>query len=128
MRRMARWLAGWATAMITGGLYVLALAAMMPEFDPRRAVEPLLVGAFYGLAVLALLRVLRARSWGLPVAGLLAGPVPVILLLAAQVPAEERPGLVLLGCLGGVLIGLLDWSRTAAGRAEGRSGETSGRS
>ena len=78
-------------------------------------------GALYGLAVLGLMRVFGARRWGLAIAGLLAGPVPAaVLFVSAQTSKEERGGVVFLGCVLGLLLGLLEWNRSA------RAGEERG--
>lgn len=114
-RRIARWVTGWGTAMLTGAFFVLGFAALDKNYDPSRVPEPLVLGAFYGLGVLALLRLLRVRGWGLAVAGLVCGPVPIVLLIVPEMaPGDERGGLVLVGLLGGLFIGLMEWARASS--------------
>lgn len=114
LRRATR---GLGTAMCTG-----ALAFVSGRLLAADAPHPLalaVLGALYAAAVLGLVRVLGARRWGLAVAGVIAGPVPVALLANPETPAEQRGGLLFVGALLGLCVGLLEWNREArVARAE----------
>jgi hypothetical protein len=89
--------------------------------DPGEGrIGPFVVGAFYGTVVLGLIRLFPIARWAYPLAGLLAGPVPLALLLRNDdLNADERGGFWLLTTLLGLAIGLLELTRThPARRAE----------
>lgn len=106
LRRATR---GLGTAMYTGALAFVS-GRLLADDGPHPLALALL-GALYAAAVLGLVRVSGARRWGLAVAGLVAGPVPVALLASADTPADQRGGLLFVGALLGLLVGLLEWNR-----------------
>lgn len=119
--RMRRWFAGWGTAMYTGALFLIVVGRVSdPSAGAKALLALALLGALYGLGVLGLMRVFGVQRWGLAVAGLLAGPVPAVVFLTAQTPAEDRGGLLVLGALLGLFLGLLEWNRTTR-RSEERA-------
>ena len=61
--------------------------------------ELLGLGWLYGVVVLGLIRIFPVAPRGRPLAGLLCGPVPAALLLPADLDADERRVLWLLGAL-----------------------------
>lgn len=109
--RLKTWCEGWGTAMLAGALFVVFVGRMSGE--TTRAAVPLLglVGAVYGLAVLGLIRLFGTRSFGYPVAGLLAGPLPAALMIGARAAEGDRAGVLLAGSLLGLFVGLLEWAR-----------------
>ena len=71
-------------------------------------------GWLYGVGVLGLVRLFRVARWALPLAGLLAGPVPLALLFqGGKDSGDDRIGLCVLAALLGILIGLLEWAHLA---------------
>ncbi len=108
---------GWGTAMLAGSLYLLTVVGITAQKPgPAAGLGLLLLGAALGLAILALIRLFGTSRWGFPVAGLLAGPVPLILLFTPRIAQGERGGVVLLGALLGLAIGLLEWARVSRSR------------
>jgi hypothetical protein len=109
--RLKRALAGTGTAMLAGAFFFVVVGRI-DRLPPVGALA--LIGAVYGAAVLGLVRLFRARTWGLAVAGLLSGPVPVAVLAGSGGSPDERGGIVALAAVLGTLIGLLEWARQAA--------------
>ncbi len=100
---------GWSTAVLAGAFFFLATGRIADPTQTQR-LALLVMGALYGLAVLGLLRLFRVRGFGLVVAGMLAGPVPLALLM----PVPENPadiGILWLAAVLGALIGALEWMR-----------------
>jgi len=98
-------------AGLAGAFFVLAAGRVSEPGEPNR-LELLGLGWLYGVAVLGLVRCFPVASWGLPLAGLLCGPVPAALLLpAADLAEDERCVLWLLCALLGLLIGALECAR-----------------
>lgn len=112
MERLRRWCGGLWTAMLTGAFFLLVIGRL-DAADPKPVGSFLVFGALYGVAVLGLIRLLGARSWGHVVAGLLSGPVPAAVLSEASADAGERGGMALATALLGVMIGLMEWQRRA---------------
>lgn len=109
MRRMKRFLADSAPSVLAGAFFSLAL--FRGEGDEGGRLGALILGALYGLSVLGLLRLFRTRSFGYLVAGMIAGPVPMALLLPAPLPEAERGGAWLVTALLGFCVGALEWAR-----------------
>ena len=87
-----------------GGAFLGLVTFQLNEGHHRLA--GLVVGWLYGVSVWGLMRLLAVGprwSW---LAGILAGPVPIALLLPDPTPASER-GVILLGVPLGLLLGLL---------------------
>lgn len=113
--KLKRWCAGWGTALYAGALFAVVAGRVA---DPQGGLGAILVlamaGALYGLGVLGLMRVFGARRWGLIVAGALCGPVPAVLLfISPQTPEGDRGGVWFFGVVVGLVLGLLEWNRTA---------------
>ncbi len=111
MKALRRFLSGVMPAGLTGA-FLIATAFRVMEPSKGLWLGPLVFGWVYGVGVLGLTRLFRVSRWGVPVVGLVCGPVPVVLLLPADVNSgEERAGLWLLGAIVGLLIGLVEAAR-----------------
>jgi hypothetical protein len=116
MKSVARRLVEWIR--IPSGLTGGCLGAMVVAVQPSGTGLPgFLIGWLYGVVVGAGLRLFRVPPGAFPLAGLLAGPLPIALLMPVGAAVEAR-GLVWLGALAGLVIGLVEWavSRHAAAR------------
>lgn len=80
-----------------------------------------LIGALYALAVLGLIRCFRIVPGLYWAAGLVCGPVPLV-LVSQDVSKEDVGGLLLLAALFGALVGLIEWAH--ARHSAGRGGAT----
>jgi hypothetical protein len=69
----------------------------------------LVLGWLYGVVVGAVMRLFRVPPGAYPLTGLLAGPVPIALLVPSSASPETR-GLVWLGAIFGLVIGLVEWA------------------
>ena len=67
-------------------------------------------GALFGVVILTAIRFFKTARWGYPIAGLLAGSVPIIVI---PVEGKDLAGLWLVSAFLGVLIGLLEWENTS---------------
>lgn len=108
-RRVLAVLGGLGPSLLGGAFFFGALG---PATD--RAAGPLgsmVLGALMGAAVVGLIRLFRVAPWGYPVAGVLCGPIPLVLLLAGKAKEGELFGVWLLGAVFGLLIGLLEAAR-----------------
>ena len=88
-----------------GGAFLGLTLFQMGEGSHR--IQGLVVGWLYGISVWGLMRVLpvpRGRFW---LGGIFAGPIPVALLMPTGTPEEER-GVILVFCLVGCLLGMLE--------------------
>ena len=110
---------GWSTAALAGAFFFLATGRVADPTQTQR-LALLAMGALYGLAVLGLLRLFRVRAFGLVVAGLLAGPVPLAVLTPVPENPQDLGVLWLAAAVLGALIGTLDWMRL--GSSSGREG------
>ena len=116
MRRLRRIAADALPAMLAGAFG--ALGQRISEEGGNR-LGLMLAGAFYGLAVVGLVRLFRVGSFGYLVAGFFCGPVPAALLVQEPIAGtdEERGGFWFALALFGLLVGALEWARArAAGR------------
>jgi hypothetical protein len=122
VRRLGRALGELVPAALAGAFFVLCTVRVGEPAQNRLVL--LVLGGLYGVSVLGLLRAFRVAPFGLPWAGLLAGPVPVALLMTEEWSQDDRGGALFLAALLGVLIGVLEWARIRrAARGEaGRSG------
>jgi hypothetical protein len=109
VRRLRALLADAWPAMLAGAFFMLTVFRSSGDEGGRAAA--LLVGALYGVAVLGLVRLFRARSFGYLVAGTLSGPVPAALLLPDALPAAERGGACFVAAFLGLCVGLLEWAK-----------------
>lgn len=116
MSRLRRWTVGWGTAMLTGAFAFVVGGRLGSAPLPGLAVG----GALYGLAVLGLIRLFPVRGWGLPVAGLLCGPVPISLLAGRGGEPGERFGVALIFAGLGLLLGLLEWARQSRAESDAK--------
>lgn len=71
----------------------------------------LVVGWLYGLVVGAMIRRFRVHPGAYPLVGLLAGPVPLAVLMPVEATSDQR-GVLLLGLVAGLLLGTVEWART----------------
>ncbi len=112
MKALRRTLAGALPALLAGAFLGVTGARLLDDgAEGGGRFGALLVGALYGLAVLGLLRLFRVAPWGLVVAGAVAGPVPLALLIPKSLPEEERGGAWLALSFLGLVIGLLELAR-----------------
>ncbi len=111
--RIRSWFAGFGTAIWTGGFTALWMRLLEKSDQAPNPIGVFVLGALYGLAVLGLVRLVGAKTWGLPIAGVIAGPAPVALLAAASAPQSDRGAMLVIGALLGLFIGLLDWNRAS---------------
>jgi len=103
-RRLVEWI------RIPSGLTGGCLGAMVVAAQPDGTGLPgFVIGWLYGVVVGGGLRIFRVPPGAYPLAGLLAGPLPIALLMPAGASADAR-GLVWLGALAGIVIGLVEWA------------------
>jgi hypothetical protein len=107
---------GWGQALLAGALFTIFVGRLEASSGRGAVVGLGIAGALYGLAVLALIRLFHTRSFGLLAAGLLAGPLPIAVLLGLETPSQDRAAMLVLCAPLGLLIGALEWARTGAGR------------
>jgi hypothetical protein len=107
-----RWFAGYGTAMLAGALTVFGLVRTLDPKGLGQALGLLVAGALYGLGVLGVLRLFRARGAGLLAAGLIAGPVPLAVLQQASSKPEDRAFGLVVAMLFGLALGALEWARS----------------
>lgn len=123
MKRLGRALGELVPGSLCGAFVLLALVAGS-EPDQANRLAALLLGGLYGASVVGLLRLFRISRFGLPFAGLVAGPVPFALLHPpGDKPAEDVGGILLLAALMGALIGIVEWARQARAEREARLDE-----
>jgi len=67
------------------------------------------LGWLYGVVVRAGIRSFRVPSGAFPLVGFLVGSLPFALLMPTEA-AEEARGLVWVGCLAGLVVGLVEWA------------------
>ncbi|HEX6882906.1 MAG TPA: hypothetical protein VF530_05965 [Planctomycetota bacterium] len=117
-RRLAEWI------RIPSGLAGGCLGATVVAAQPGGTGLPgFVIGWLYGVVVGGALRLFRVPPGVYPLAGLLAGPLPIALLMPAGAGADAR-GLVWLGALAGLVIGLVEWGASRArGAAAPRLGD-----
>ncbi|MDX1385383.1 MAG: hypothetical protein R3190_17145 [Thermoanaerobaculia bacterium] len=104
-------------AGLAGAFFALAAGRVAEPAEANR-LQLLGLGWLYGVVVLGLIRIFPVAPWGRPLAGLLCGPVPVVLVLPADLTEDERLAGWLLGALLGLVIGALECARQ---QREGRS-------
>lgn len=114
MRAGLRRVAGWVLlpSGLAGGFLGAAVVAGQPG---GTGLPGLVVGWLYGVVVGGAIRLFRVPPGAYPLAGLLAGPLPIALLTPVDAAADAR-GLVWLGGIAGLVIGLVEW---AASRLSG---------
>jgi len=118
MSRIARlrgWLRASSQAALTGGFFLLGCSVVVStQFGPAQAILTLLIGAIYGLAVRAVMGFFPVERWGLLFAGLIAGPIPGVIVLSLQHrnwgSGDDRGGAWFFALLLGALIGLMEWA------------------
>jgi len=125
LRGALRVVGGLVPSALAGGFALSTLAAVSEP--PVALVHSLLLGGLYGVFVVLLIRLFRVAPWGYPVAGIVCGPVPAVLLtagnaeLASNSSAGDRGGMWFVLLLFGLVLGLLEWAR-ASRRARASSG------
>jgi hypothetical protein len=107
LQRTRKFLAGLVPSALAGASFVATVAVMVEPGGS--ALGGLVVGGIAGVAVVGMIRLFRIAPWGYWVAGLVCGPVP--LLVVFQPAGEDRFGVWLFGAIFGLLIGLLEWAR-----------------
>lgn len=121
LRALGRFLASVNHAGLAGALFFLVLLVR-----EEGTVGHLLLGWFYGIAVLGLIRLFRIRPWAYAVVGLITGPVPAALLFGANAAENEWAGIWLVSALFGLVVGLIECARVQRlEREEFRSDEVS---
>ena len=108
--RTRRFLGNVMPAGLTGAFVVFAVGRVGEPADTNR-VGLLLLGWFYGVGILGLIRLFRVAPWCYPWVGFVAGPVPLALFVHEGVDAKERGFLLVLTALFGFLVGLIEWGR-----------------
>jgi hypothetical protein len=130
MKRLRRALGELVPGALCGAFVLLALAAGSPPDesgadasrpDGMNRLAAFLVGGLFGASVLGLLRLFRIAGFGLPFAGLAAGPVPFALLrVPGKQSAEEVGGILVFSAVTGLLIGIVEWARRARAERDAR--------
>ena len=108
-----RWVHSYRPAILAGGLFALPLSHHADGGVVGYLVALLvcfLFGALFGVVILTAIRFFRTDRWGYPIAGLLSGAVPLIVV---PMSGKDLGGLWIVSALLGVLIGLLEWERTS---------------
>lgn len=102
------WMRIVRVALLPAGVGGAFLGLTLLQLNPgSHRLAGLVVGWLYGISVWGLMRLFSfGPNWAW-LAGILAGPIPFALLLPGDTPASER-GVILLGCLTGGLLGLLE--------------------
>lgn len=111
--RIKRWVHSYRLAILAGGLFALPLshqAAGGPIGYLVALLACFLLGGLFGVVILTAIRFFRTERWGYPIAGLLAGSVPLIVV---PMSGKDLGGLWVVSALLGLLIGLLEWERTS---------------
>ena len=104
LRRVAAWLR--LPSGLAGGFLGAAVVAGQPG---GTGLPGLVIGWLYGVVVGGTLRLFRVPPGAYPLAGVLAGPLPIALLTPVGAGADAR-GLVWLGAIAGLVIGLVEWA------------------
>lgn len=111
------WNRSLRVARLPAGLGGAFLGLTLFQLNPgSNRLAGLVVGWLYGISVWGLMRVFPIGPRWTWLAGILAGPIPFALLMPTDTPAAER-SVILLGCLAGGLLGLLEVA--CSGRAPG---------
>ena len=123
IQRLRAWLSSSMHAALTGGLFLLSCSILVStHFGPLQALLVLLIGGSYGLAVRAVMGLFNVERWGLIFTGMIAGPIPGIILLSLQQRNwgndDERGGLWVFAMLLGILIGLVEWATKTCRESE----------
>jgi hypothetical protein len=111
LRRLGSWIL--LPSGLAGGFLGAAIVAAQPG---GTGLPGLLVGWLYGVVVGGAIRLFRIPPGAYPLAGLLAGPLPIALLTPIGAGGDAR-GLVWLGGIAGILIGLVEWAAARHGSA-----------
>ena len=119
LTRFKTWLASCVPAGLAGAFFFLAFGRTTEPGEQNRAAL-LLAGSLFGVVVLILIRRFRVAPWAYPLAGLLCGPVPVVIFLTAETPPKDAGGVWILSAILGLLIGFFEWARVARERSPHR--------
>jgi len=90
---------------LAGAFFGATVLALAPG---GTGVVGLIVGWLYGVVVGGLLRLFRVPVWTYPLLGLIVGPLPLAVLIGPDVSGDGR-GIVMLGVLGGLVVGFVEW-------------------
>lgn len=112
--RVRRFFRGLLPATLAGAFFFMILGRVDDPGASR--VGMLLLGGLYGIGIVGLIRLFRIAPWGYPVVGLLAGPLPLALLVTVDMSKNDRGGALVLTALLGVFVGLVEWARVRAER------------
>ncbi len=105
-RRIGRAFLG--PSAVTGAFLGAAIVAAQPGGS---GLAGLVLGWLYGVVVGGLMRLFRVRPGAYPLAGFLAGPVPVALLTFPDASPDMR-GVVWLGFVVGLVLGCVEWAHS----------------
>jgi len=113
LSRIRNWAHSYRLAILAGGIFALPLSKEAEGGFVAyliALVVSFLFGAFFGVVMLTAIRLFKTARWGYPIAGILAGSVPIIV-----VPAEPKDigGLWVVSAFLGLVIGLLEWESTS---------------
>ena len=113
LSRIRRWTHSYRLAILAGGIFALPMSKEATGGLPVHlvaVVASFLFGALFGVVILTAIRFFKTARWGYPIAGILAGSVPIVVIPAQK---EELGGLWLVSAFLGLMIGLLEWERTS---------------
>lgn len=119
LSRIVRWLT--FPPALAGAMLGATLAGVSPG---GTGLPGLVAGWLYGIVVSALVRLFRVPPPAYPLAGLVAGPVPLALLMPTDAPEADR-AVIWIGLFAGLVIGCVEWAhavhrrRQTEGRAAG---------
>ncbi len=123
MRRLGRALLSVNHAGLAGAFVAIAASMAGPD---RSFVGAFVGGWLLGVATLGLIRLFSVSPWAYPVVGLVAGPIPIALLVGLfgkDGASDEWGGAWVLSALFGAVVGVLEWARVRQlERESGRPG------
>ena len=96
---------------LAGAFFLLAAGSWTASERSRTAL--LAIGALIGISIVLLVRLFRVAPWAYPLAGFLAGPVPLALIADRGAGRDEGLQTWFASALLGGVIGALEWARVA---------------
>jgi len=113
--KLRAWFGASMPAAATGALFLLGTSsAVAGGFGAVHALLLFAVGGIYAVAVRAVMGLFPVDRWGLAVTGLLAGPIPGVLVLSLRHHSwqnnDDRGAVWLFALLFGLLVGLVEWA------------------
>jgi hypothetical protein len=102
-------------AALASAFFMLGCSVVVStEFGPAQALILLIFGGVYGLAVRAVMGLIPVARWGYLWTGLIAGPIPGVIVLSLRhrnwADNDDRGGAWLFTIVLGMLIGLVEWA------------------